>query len=138
MGAGRPSKYDEKYCDQAYKLTLLGATDSELAEFFEVNEDTVHEWKKRHPKFSESIKEGKAKADAEVANKLFHRALGYEVEEVAEVMYKGKKETLISKRQVPPDVTSMIFWLKNRRPDAWRDKQEIDMKTTLIEVVIKE
>lgn len=136
--AGAPTKYQDNYPDQAYKLTLLGATDPELADFFEVNPDSIYEWKKKHPEFSEAIKEGKAKADSEVANKLFNRATGYDIEEVEEVMYKGKKETLTKRRHVPPDVTSMIFWLKNRKPGSWRDKQEIDVTGSIIEVIIKE
>jgi RNA polymerase-interacting CarD/CdnL/TRCF family regulator len=74
---GRPTKYNEKYPNQAYKLCLLGATDEELANFFEVCEDTINEWKNVHDEFSVSIKKGKINADANVANSLYKRALGY-------------------------------------------------------------
>ena len=62
--AGRPTKYKEEYNVQAYKLTLLGATDKELADFFEVSYDTIQEWKRIHEAFSYSLKEGKQIADA--------------------------------------------------------------------------
>lgn len=79
---GRPTKYKPEYADQAYRLCLLGHTDSELSEFFEVNEDTIHEWKKRHEDFSESVKRGKLVADANVAEGLYKRAIGFEYDEV--------------------------------------------------------
>ena len=74
---GRPSLYKEEYNDQAYKLCLLGATDKELADFFDVVEDTINKWKKRYENFSVSIKRGKTIADSNVADKLYQRALGY-------------------------------------------------------------
>jgi hypothetical protein len=72
--AGRPTLYREEYTEQALKLCRLGATDRELADFFDVSEQTINAWKDAHPEFLESLKDGKAKADAEVADKLFRRA----------------------------------------------------------------
>lgn len=122
--AGRPTKYKKEYNDQVEKLCKLGATDKELADFFEVNEDTIHEWKKAYPEFSESIKRGKVIADLDVADSLYKRAMGYEHEE--DVIFNDKGVPLIVNtiKHYPPDPTSMIFWLKNRRPKEWRDKQE--------------
>ena len=77
MPAGQPTKYDSKYAEQAYKLCLLGHTDKELADFFEVDESTINNWKNAHPEFFESIKAGKEVADAEIAVSLYHRAKGY-------------------------------------------------------------
>ena len=136
-GRGRPPKYTDKVPAQAYKLCLLGATDAELADFFEVAESTINEWKQSHEDFSESLKRGKAQADAEVSDKLHQRACGYEWDEavpikVKEVTYdKGKRvketervEMAMVHKVVPPDTTACIFWLKNRKPSAWRDKVE--------------
>ena len=130
MDLGRPTKYNDKYPKQAYKLCLLGATDQELADFFEVNVDTVQEWKKVHEEFSDSIKRGKKQADSEVAHKLFKRATGYEHPEVDIKMYEGQiiKTDLI--KHYAPDTTAAIFWLKNRQSKQWRDKQEIDHSST--------
>lgn len=120
--AGRPTLYKKEYDEQARKLCLLGATDAELANFFEVNEDTVHEWKKRHPSFSESIKKGKAQADADVADRLYQRAMGYQHAEVdIRVVDHEIVQTPITKTY-PPDSTAAIFWLKNRQAKKWRDK----------------
>lgn len=121
----RPTKYQPEYAEQALKLCRLGATDKELADFFQVNEDTVNEWKKVHPEFSESLKEGKLLADAEVADKLFRRATGYEHKAVKITASPDGREHLTEYvERYPPDTTAAIFWLKNRRPDVWRDKTE--------------
>lgn len=124
--AGRPTKYKPEYPEQAYKLCLLGATDAELADFFQVNEDTINEWKKVHPKFSESLKAGKDRADAIVADKLYHRACGYEHPEVKVFLYGGEPVIVPITKHYPPDATSAIFWLKNRQPRHWRDVNKLE------------
>lgn len=123
---GRPSKYRPEFAAQALKLCRLGATDKELADFFEVNEDTIYEWKKVHIEFSEALKGGKAAADAEVADKLFKRATGYEHDAVKIVANAntGQEHIVNYTERYAPDTTAAIFWLKNRRPDLWRDKTE--------------
>lgn len=122
----RPTKYQDSYAAQALKLCRLGATDKELADFFEVNQDTINEWKKVHPEFSESLKAGKGLADAEVADRLFKRATGYEHDAVKIVANanSGQEHIVHYTERYPPDTTAAIFWLKNRRPDLWRDKTE--------------
>lgn len=129
IDAGRPTKYKKSFAKQSQKLCLLGAIDKDLASFFEVNEDTINEWKKVHKDFSESIKEGKMIADAEVAKSLYQRAVGYQHKDVDIKIYKGKiiKTPLI--KHYPPDSVAGMFWMKNRRPTDWRDKQEIDHTT---------
>lgn len=56
--AGAPTKYDEVFNEQVYKLCLLGAIDKEIAEFFNVCEATINNWKIEYPEFLESIKKG--------------------------------------------------------------------------------
>ena len=125
-GKGRPSSYREEFAEQAKKLCRLGATDKELADFFEVSESTINLWKTAHLDFSESLKRGKAIADAEVADRLFQRATGYSHPAVKFATFEG---SITDQREYiehyAPDTTACIFWLKNRRPDLWRDKQEI-------------
>lgn len=135
MPAGAPTKYDPKYNKLARKLCVLGATDDDLADFFEVHVDTINEWKKKHPAFSESLKKGKRVADANVAYRLYQRALGYEHddEEIKVVTAPGqhagsKVERVKVRKYYPPDTTAAIFFLKNRYPERWRDKQEVEWK----------
>lgn len=124
---GRPSKYKEEYADQALKLCLLGAIDKDLADFFEVEEKTINNWKQSYPDFLQALKRGKDEADSEVATKLFHRALGYEHPEDKIFLFKGKPVIVNTIKHYPPDTTAAIFWLKNRQPHLWRDKQEVDL-----------
>ena len=124
---GRPSSYKDEFAEWALKLTRLGATDKDLAECFEVSEQTINTWKKAYPAFLESIKGGKAHADAEVASKLFHRATGYEHPEDDIRAVNGEIVITPTVKHYPPDTTAAIFWLKNRRPDLWRDKVESEI-----------
>ncbi len=118
----RPTKYKDEYCRIAYQMALLGATDKDMAKAFDTTEQTINNWKK-HDEFFESLKKGKLHADAEIADRLFQRAQGYEHEDLYITQYQGKiiKETII--KHYPPDSTAAIFWLKNRQPDRWREKQ---------------
>ena len=135
---GRPTKYRNEYCEQAYKLCLLGATDAELADFFKVNEDTVNEWKKRHKEFSESLKSGKLIADAEVANKLYNRALGYSHEEDKIFQYEGQAVIVPTIKHYAPDPTSAIFWLKNRQREKWAETSKVEVTEKHIVVDIED
>lgn len=122
-GPGRPSRYRQEFADQAMKLCRLGATDKELADFFGVDVATIGRWKLRHREFCDSLKEGKSRADAEVADRLFKRATGYSHADTKFATFEGKitdsKEFV---KHYPPDTVACIFWLKNRRPDLWRDR----------------
>lgn len=129
--AGAPSLYKEEYDDMAYKFCLLGATDAELGSLFEVDERTINNWKKDFPSFFQSIKKGKEIADAKVADRLYQRARGFEHddEEIKTVSIAGGGSEIVRvpvRKIYAPDPTSAIFWLKNRQPKKWRDKQEID------------
>jgi hypothetical protein len=124
---GRPTAYREEYAAQAFKICLLGATDAELADFFEVSEATVNNWKNDHPEFLESIKQGKDEADSNVANSLYRRALGYEHDAV-KIVADAKTGAHVAVPYVehyPPDTAAAIFWLKNRQKAKWRDKHDI-------------
>src|SRR5215471_18710453 len=101
MPGGRPTSYQPEYATVVEKLCLLGARDADLARAFDVSESTIDNWKAAHPEFLAALKAGRELADADVAHSLYRRALG-----------DGDR---------PPDVTACIFWLKNRRPDWWRD-----------------
>jgi hypothetical protein len=127
--AGRPTSYKPEYNEQVFKLCLLGATDADIADFFEVTETTINNWKIDYPEFFESIKSGKQKADSTVAESLYKRANGYEHEDVDIKMYEGEIIQTKLIKHYPPDTTAAIFWLKNRKPAVWRDKHEIDHTT---------
>ena len=126
----RPTNYRNEYAEQARKLCLLGYTDKQLADFFGVNERTINRWKSDYPEFCQSIKKGKEFADIDVVESLYKRATGFDYEEVELKVVDGKTSKKIIKKKVAPDSTAIIFWLKNRQPKSWRDKQEIDHQSS--------
>lgn len=126
-GKGRRTEYREEFAERAYQFCLLGATDKELATFFDVSEKTVNTWKKQHPEFLQSIKKGKEIADATVADRLFKRATGYEHPDTHISVFMGEATITPTIKHYPPDTTACIFWLKNRQKDKWRDKRETEV-----------
>lgn len=134
---GRPTKYDPTNNEWVEKFCKLGATDIELADFLKVDVATVNRWKLEHPEFCESIKKGKGFADANVADRLYQRAIGFEHdhEELKVVTEPGKNagskvERVKVRKIYPPETTAGIFWLKNRKPKDWRDRHEFELKNT--------
>ncbi len=124
MPAGRPSKYKPEYCEQAAKLCALGATDREVADFFKVTEQTINNWKTAFPEFFESLKLAKEEADKRVEKSLYRRALGYSHDGVHISNFQGAITKTPIVEHYPPDTTACIFWLKNRKPEEWRDKTD--------------
>lgn len=124
---GRPSKFKQGFVAQAGKLCELGATDPELANFFEVAVSTIEKWRKDYPEFSGVIKDAKDKADDRVERRLFERAMGYEHDET-DIRVIGQEIVMTPIRKFyPPDTTAAIFWLKNRRSAQWRDIKAVEL-----------
>lgn len=124
-------------------LTLLegwardGLTDEQIAGNMGITRSTLYAWKDKYSDISDALKSGKEIVDRAVENALLKRALGYRYDEVTrepgtiedketgelkQVLVETKRVT----KEVQPDVTAQIFWLKNRKPEHWRDKKDID------------
>lgn len=127
----RPSKFKEEFIEQAQKLCKLGATDIEVADFFNVNVATLNRWKSEYPEFCASVKNGKAPADERVERSLFARATGYSFDAVKIFNHQGQIIEAPYREHVAPDTTACIFWLKNRKPAEWRDKQDVEHTGTV-------
>jgi len=130
----RPVKYIEGiHGPWAKSLAMEGLTDKEMADRMGIAKSTFNKWKKDFPEFSDSIKMGKEPADANVEQTLYKRAIGYTIKEkkvVVEMDSEGNQKPArieTFEKQVIPDTTAQIFWLKNRRPKDWRDKQDISL-----------
>jgi hypothetical protein len=142
---GRKTKWKEEYITLAYRIcSETGAIDKALAKILEIDVSTLNDWKNVYPEFSESLKRGKDEFDTEKVEKsLLKRALGFSYTETTrEPVIVTKKDldgvghkVMIEEKMVitkkvrkimPPEVGAMIFWLKNRNPKRWRDKQELD------------
>lgn len=100
-----------------------GLTQQQIANNLGISIDTLIENKKKYSEFNDALKKGKEVVDFEVENALLKRALGYEYEEET---YENGILTKKVKKQVPPDTTAQIFWLKNRKPNNWKDRVETD------------
>jgi len=131
--AGRPSGYQHEYAAQAEKLCALGATDMEIADFFESSVRTIYRWKLDYPEFCQALNAGKVQADERVSHSLYQRAVGYEHDSVKIFMPASATEPVYApyREHVHPDTTAAIFWLKNRRPQDWRDRQEVEHSGTV-------
>jgi len=133
----RPSKYSSVNKEQLKILCLKGFTDKEMAAFFKINELTLNRWKKQYPEFCKSLKEAKEEADAKVEKSLFERANGYTHKAVKFFQHGAKIISQEYDEHYPPDPTSMIFWLKNRQPAKWRDKQDGDLNVNIAQIIFK-
>jgi len=121
------TKYREEYIKLVRWMARAGLTDKEIAEEIGIQRSTLNNWKKRYPEFAEALKQGKDVIDDMVEDALLKRALGYEYEETKIIAEDKKvKQVVKTKKSFIPDTTAQIFWLKNRRPDKWRDRRDIE------------
>ena len=100
-----------------------GLTDKQISHNIGIAESTIHAWKQRFPELSESLKRGKEVVDRQVENALLKSALGFEYEEETVANSGAVVKTI---KYSKPNVTAQIFWLKNRKRDTWRDRQDVD------------
>lgn len=125
------------------KLALLGEwaesglIDEQIAKNVGIACSTLYEWKLKYPEIAEALKKGKEVVDLEVENALLKRALGYIVEEKKiEENGIGGEKTITTIKHIPGDTTAQIFWLKNRKPNKWRDKPTTEDNTQDQNIII--
>ena len=111
-----------------------GLSVEQIAQNIGIRKNTLYAWKNRFPKIAKAIDEGREVVDLQVENALLKRALGYDYEEVTQETgfdkESGKKILMVRRvvnKHVQPDVTAQIFWLKNRRPEKWRDRKDLSI-----------
>lgn len=121
---GRPSSYKPEFAAQAEKLCALGATDMELADFFEVDVRTIYRWKHDNDQFCQALKVGKDVLDDRVERSLYQRAVGYSFNSEKIFHFQGVITRADTVEHVPPDTGAAMSWLKNRRGEQWREKVE--------------
>ena len=132
---GRKGVYREWISDEGLTIVkgwaMDGLSNKQIAHNMGIDESTFYEWQNKFSQFSEAVKEGKAVIDRQVENALLKRALGYEVEESKTYMKDdgtGRKIKHVEKtnKHISSDATSMIFWLKNRKPNEWNDRRQVE------------
>ena len=117
--------YRAEFAEQARKLCLLlGADDEDLAGFFDVPPATLQEWLGSVPEFADAVRAGRTLADADVADRLWRRAVGFSHDAVRIFSHQGKALEGPYTEHYPPDTAACLFWLKSRQPEKWRDKIE--------------
>ena len=123
---GRPSDFRDEYVIQAERLCRLGATDIELADFFEVDVRTIYRWAQGREAFCQALRAGKEACDDRVERSLYNRAIGYTHDAVKIFMPAQASSPVYApyREHVPPDVGAAKMWLSNRRGEQWRDRQE--------------
>jgi hypothetical protein len=140
-GGFRPEKYKPEFNELAFNYSLLGADQRKLAELFEVDYVSIHNWKKKYPLFKDAIRRGGVIADAKVAHALYQRALGYEhPDEEIKVLSDngvGKIVRVETIKKYAPDTNAAVRWLTNRSPDKWKDKNETEVLVKEVRQVFK-
>lgn len=119
----RPSKFSAEVKRQAELMARKGWTDVEMSEMLGVTQRTWDNWKKKHARFFQSLKDWKAEADRNVERSLYERACGFKCPEDRIFNNQGEPMVVPTTKHYPPDTAAGIFWLKNRQPDKWRDAQ---------------
>lgn len=128
---GRPTGYRPEFAAQAQQLCELGATEFDLAKFFGVAVPTIWRWRTSIPEFCSAMVSGKPTADNRVEMSLYHRAVGYSYHSEKVFQHQGEIVRAPIVEHVPPDVNAASLWLRNRRPDVWRDKREFEGNLTV-------
>lgn len=135
MGTNAIARWNDSRPREAFRLALLGATDRQIAEFFECNVQTIDYWKRKKPEFAKALKRGKMEANARVAESFYKRATGYDVTESKVVYEKGKPVQVQVTRHIPADPWSAHKWLSTRCRDmGWADVQQHEIKNTNLNI----
>jgi len=121
---GRKTLYKPEYDQIAFNFYVLGADNTKLAEYFEVDQKTLNEWMHKHPTFLHAVKEGRDLSSSNVAGALYKRAMGMHYEE-DQVLSNG--EVVRVKKYLPPDTRAMQFYLRNKNSQLWKDKHEVEI-----------
>lgn len=128
---GRPTKYNPEFHPKlAESLAANGLVNDQIAEKLEIDRATLYRWIDKYPEFCDALKNGKKNIDELVEESLFKSAIGYEVEETEIIARKDGDDTRPirikkKKKHIQPNPTAQIFWLKNRKPEEWRDKKDV-------------
>lgn len=127
MENGRPTDYKPEFDAEAERMSLEGATDQEMADYFGVSVRGFYRWKNTQQSFRQAIKSGKDATDTRVERSLYERALGYERDEIDIRVVNGEIVQTPIRKFYPPDTTAAIFWMKNRRPAEWREVKAVEL-----------
>ena len=127
-GGGRPSLYQPNYAEIARRMCAQGATRADLADRFGVTINTIVAWQFEYEEFSASCRQGREAADDRVEQSFYERAVGYTYDSEKLLVVRGEVVRERVREHVPPEPRAAEFWLRNRRPDRWRDAKQLETR----------
>jgi hypothetical protein len=127
-GGGRPTLYKPQYAEIVRRMCAQGATRADLADRFGVTINTIVAWQFEHQEFSASCKQGREAADDRVEQSFYERAVGYTYDSEKLLVVQGEVIRAPIKEHVPPDPRAAEFWLRNRRPNRWKDAKQFESR----------
>ena len=130
-----PTKWNNFRSSEGFKYALLGATDEKIASLMDIDINTLNAWKRDHPEFGRALKDGKMKADAEVAHAMYRRATGFWIDIVEPVVLKNGDIVEVNKRKYyPPDGMVGLKWMALRQRELWAEVTRIEATQTNINI----
>lgn len=123
---GRPSNYPKINLDDVKKWAKIGLSNDQIAQALEISIESLYDYQRDYPEFLQALKSGKENPDDRIERALFERAAGYIAPE-EKLFYDSNTGAIASQtvlKQYPPDTAAAIIWLKNRRPEKWRENPE--------------
>jgi hypothetical protein len=133
---GRPLEYSADLIPVVKDFSDSGLSQEQMAQLLRIATQTLWDWMKKNPDFSDAVKGGKGISDDKVERSLYERALGYSHPEDQIFQFQGSPVIVPTVKHYPPDATSAIFWLKNRRPENWRERLELEIVGKLNELAV--
>ena len=131
----KPKSKRTKLEKKIFLLAELGLTPEQIAAACDVSHVTVYKWMK-DPDFRRRLKESSLVADRRVVQSLYQRACGFVCEEEKAFLRDGEPIIVPVKKHYPPDTDAIRFWLTNRQPEEWSNRQKTDVSGTMVIQVV--
>lgn len=122
MGAtlkGKAAKWlQPERLKQIEHWAMSGVTESDIARNMGICRQTLYSWRKKYPEIKKALERGEV-ADTIAVSKLYERAIGMTLTETTIISDADGTTEKTVKKEIPPDVTALIYWTKNRMPKQW-------------------
>jgi hypothetical protein len=130
-GGGMKSRYKPGYARVARKAFEQGCTLLQVADMLGCSEPTMYAWRLKYPQFARAFVLGKDAAAERVERSLYERAIGYSFNAEKAVITRNGQEMLRWREHIPPDTAAALAYLRNMRPDRWRDRSSVDHNVSI-------